>query len=179
MGDGICYLPDFWCPDHGFFLEIKPADLSDAETQKCHLLAKLTKRKVYALIGQPAAPNWDTNWYKTNSAILHDWTETGEGEGFGWDSHHLWCECPVCGKVDIQFDGRSQRIDCHCSTCHLGGSFIHGDKGYNFDSPRLLAAYEAARTYRFEPADDSARAKYSLADNVPSMFGAGARRPTW
>lgn len=70
------------------------------------------------------------------------------------DNFQMWCECPDCGRLGIRFDARSDRLPCKgrklvgmaieqtgigCPT-HGG----NGDKGYNGDSPRLVAAYQAA-----------------------------------
>ena len=34
------------------------------------------------------------------------------------DSYYRWCECPDCGWIGIEFDGRSDRLDCkQCSKC--------------------------------------------------------------
>lgn len=49
-----------------------------------------------------------------------------------------WCECPTCGKLEIRGTGA-----CWCT----------GEPPYpqvQFDSPRLIAAYTAARQARFE-----------------------------
>jgi hypothetical protein len=72
-----------------------------------------------------------------------------EREGFdlfpdsGWDQYHVWCRCPVCGMVGIEFSGEWDRLDCQ-----------HGDgyKGYCPEEcdPIILKAYDAARSARFE-----------------------------
>lgn len=102
----------------------------------------------------------------------------GHTEEAGGDIHHCWCECPDCGAVGIRFDARADRLPCkECDGCaryqedmlHLRGTRApcpthgasggpagckrHGgnlDKGYNGNSPRLLTAYVAARSARFE-----------------------------
>lgn len=55
--------------------------------------------------------------------------------GYVWgDSRYVWTECPACGKVGIEFEGRAGRL-CDC---------LGDDKVRNNLSPRLVRAYEAA-----------------------------------
>lgn len=54
----------------------------------------------------------------------------------GWDDAHFFCECKKCGKIGIEFEGRAERLSCKC---------FSGDKGRNYDSPRILRALNAAR----------------------------------
>lgn len=38
--------------------------------------------------------------------------------GAGWDNQFYWCECPTCGLVGIEFNGRSDRLECkECYYC--------------------------------------------------------------
>jgi hypothetical protein len=143
--DGVAYLPDFFLPDMNCFLEIKPTDPSEEEARKAELLCEHTGKNVYILVGQPSCPCHDTpnQWYGNNSQMhayeYFEWDVPRESS-VGYDHHLLWCECPKCGKIGIEFDGRAERIDCQCGC----------DRRYNFDSPRLVSAYNAARGYRFE-----------------------------
>lgn len=50
------YLPDFSIDTWGIFAEIKPFEPTPGEIQKCRLLARLSKRNVLLLSGQPVAP---------------------------------------------------------------------------------------------------------------------------
>lgn len=59
----------------------------------------------------------------------------------GFDHFYQWCECPECGLLDVQYGGRAARNRCGC---------VPGDRGHNCGSPRLAAAYEAARGARVE-----------------------------
>jgi hypothetical protein len=56
------------------------------------------------------------------------------------DEGHLFCECPRCGKIGIQFEARAGRL-CDC---------FDTDRGHNGLSPNLVRAYQAARGARFE-----------------------------
>jgi hypothetical protein len=51
------------------------------------------------------------------------------------DSFYLWTQCPACGRVGVEFEGRAARL-CDC--------FPDSDRVFNTLSPRLLRAYEAA-----------------------------------
>jgi hypothetical protein len=138
------YLPDFYIPSLDCFLEIKNIPQPLNECDKAAALVKLVGRPVYLFNGPPKAPG-DNNWYVSQGgwALKLDLQHL-ESSVFS-DEHYLWCECESCGAVGIEFDGRSNRISCGCK---FRGH--HEDKGYNYDSPRLLAAYTAAKRERFE-----------------------------
>lgn len=142
--DGLFYLPDFWLPDIEKFLETKPVCPSDEEFEKARRLSDFTNHIVLIMIGQPSCPSFHNAWYGSESCAIFISPKTPSQCG-GVDYHYIWCECPHCHKCDLQFDGRADRIDCDCPGSE------HGDKGYNFDSERLIHAYNLARGYRFEP----------------------------
>lgn len=139
--DGLFYLPDFWLPQTNSYLEIKPERPSAEEMEKAYRLAKFTERRVHIMFGQPESPEVGSS----ESAYLFVWMHDQEGDHPGWDCFHWWCECPRCGRCEIQFNGRADRIACKCPKSP------HGDKGYNYESENLIAAYTQARRYRFEP----------------------------
>lgn len=75
----------------------------------------------------------------------------------GWDNFYGFCICPWCGAVGIEFDGRGGRVCGH--DAHPEGWITYGDdlqfrtyqdKAYTHDHPRIAAAYDAARSARFE-----------------------------
>lgn len=158
LGDAGWYLPDFWLPDQDSWVEIKPEHPSQAEESKASALATSSCKRVFIFFNRMIAPDVNTNWYKNDSALMF------HPEG-GADLHWLWCECPFCGSVGIEFDGRSDRLPCKgCATCfyrpgrcetHLDNPSrtcdrIDGDKGYNSGSRRIVDAYNKARNARFE-----------------------------
>lgn len=51
LEDGSTYLPDFWLPDHGLFIEIKGQPLTDDEGMKCAYLSMATKAEVLVFVG--------------------------------------------------------------------------------------------------------------------------------
>lgn len=141
--DGEYYLPDFYLPHLDLWVEIKPGDPEqwpdhpvfnyledhclDDEYNKCPL------KNFIVIVGNP--------WVEPeNEHTSAGWPYSGYIPG---DCYYRWCECPACGKVGIQFDGRAARI---CGKQCLPDS----DKSYNTHSTRLLSAYQAARGARFE-----------------------------
>lgn len=158
--DEVLYLPDFWLPNQESWVEIKGQMPSEDESRKCALLASSTEKMVYLFY--PTIPNDPGHW-DTDSA------EAFFPEG-SWDNAYAWCICQDCGTLGIQFNGRSDRLPCKmchgCAErvtdngialteddCCLGKCPRHGgnlDKGYTYDHPKLLLAYDAARMARFE-----------------------------
>lgn len=132
LGEAGWYLPDFWLPSLRCFIEIKPRDVCDGN--KAAALAELGNHEVYVMCGMPG-PDRD---YVANSYEGFYYTECGE------DFPYYWCECPRCGAIGIQFDGRAER-NHHSPSCTLDDRHYH-----NTDSPRLLSAYARARSARFE-----------------------------
>lgn len=129
--DGLFYLPDFWLPKLQSHLEIKPEHPSTEEADKAERLARHTSKPVYVFWGNPELPGFGNNEDGDSGEIYHE----------GYDSQHWWCECPKCGFVGIEFNGRCERLACGCQKVER----------YNYDSPKLQAAYARAKGYRFEP----------------------------
>lgn len=57
LGNGQCYLPDFWMPDLECWLEVKPEDPTPDEWNKCELLGQGTGRAVVIVWGMPEKGN--------------------------------------------------------------------------------------------------------------------------
>lgn len=127
------YLPDFWLPSLGVWIEIKPTDPGHgAELQLCEELAAGTHKSVLLFFGEVNPPNDEP--YSSAYWI-------GGPDCTDMDYH--WCVCLRCGKLGVQYQGRGNRI-CR-EKCHAK----YDDKGYSAHHPRILAAYEAARVARF------------------------------
>ncbi len=130
------YLPDFWLPKQQCWIEIKGQSPTEQEETLSQQLSQVTGRRAFIFWGEiPADPTQSQN----DGAY-----DLSNG---GWDNFQMWCECSNCGMLDIQFDGRSDRLNCKASGCSRS---THGDKGYSADSEKLLHAYAAARSARFE-----------------------------
>lgn len=138
------YLPDFWLPDFYYWIEIKGQEPIESERDKASALAVETDHPVFLFYGEiPADP---TDYLNDNA-----WKFFHDGSG---DTQYTWCQCPYCGKLGIEYNGRSDRLSCHhIDSCPRSP---HGDKGYSVDTPRLLAAYTAARSARFEHGEKGA-----------------------
>jgi len=130
--DGVRYLPDFYLKLQDVFLEIKPKYPTNDEEKKARLLAEFTKKQVFILFSDFKIPD---HFDESDSAIML--IENG------WDNMYWWCQCPHCKRTEIQFNGRADRIKCGCPKSD------HGDKGYNYSTPELEAAYVLAKSYRF------------------------------
>lgn len=136
LDDNLYYLPDFYLPELDVYIEIKPVYPTKEEEIKASRLATVTGKDVYIFYGQPENPD---NTGEESAFIFSPNLENKDG---GWhDNRHWWCECELCHKVGIEYEGRGDRIKCGC--------FKKGDKGYNFNSDRLISAYNKAKSYRF------------------------------
>jgi hypothetical protein len=65
-----------------------------------------------------------------------------------WDEEHFWCECPICGAIGIEFEGRGHRLPCACPK--------PDDKGHSRDAHRLMAAYNSSQYGFHVPPTESA-----------------------
>lgn len=146
------YLPDLYLPALGLRIEVKPSTphLIDPEGVKrwqryAGELALNSDRERTAMFVGPI-PDPDTvdemgpprpyEWYEQKIVMLGDW-------------HTAWCACPSGDHFDIQFQARGGRITCGCPR-------ILGDGYRTGNDPRLLNAYAAARTARFEHGEAAA-----------------------
>lgn len=136
LGDGMRYLPDFWLPEQRCWIEIKGQAPTEEEQDKAARLNEATDHPVFIFWGAIECPDGSYTPSHDSAFMLCG----------GWDSTHWWCECPVCGSLGIEFEGRSARLPCRC----LRKIDPHDDRGHNYDSLRLKTAYEAARQVRFE-----------------------------
>jgi len=139
---GISYLPDFFIPHMDSFLEIKNPVMAESGRAKAEALAMASKKKVFLICSAPKVPDHDGKGAEVFERIENE---------CGWDHPYLWCECPGCLRCELQFDGRADRIACRCQKSK------HGDKGYNFASPRLIHAHQKASGFRFDGSDFSPR----------------------
>ena len=137
----IRYLPDFFLPELDCWLEVKGVYPTELEKNKAGLLAVATNKRVYIAYGQIEPPG---DIWESDSIIAID---SSGACGIWSDYQYYFCECSNCGAIGIQFNGRSDRLPCKKNGCPKSP---HGDKGYNFESPRLMQAYQSAMSARFE-----------------------------
>lgn len=146
------YLPDFWLPELEYSIEIKPSPPTEIEQAKLASVGKYLDAKGAFIATEPIKAIhsiWDkpTNFYQV-------WPF--------WDCDYRWCVCSDCGRFEIKFEGRSDRMSCKCcAKCHYGVEHEcsksggcrrseHGDKGYADNDPVLARAYARATMARFE-----------------------------
>ena len=137
--DGVPYLPDFFLPKVGVFFEVKgPDDWRSVEplaVTKAKLLARQSGHRVVVMAGEIPYPHPGTADFRENAVVFFP-----KGDE---DTPYWLCECWMCGQLGVEFEGRSDRLLCGCA--QLAG--ITKARGYS--TPRLIAAYEAARSARF------------------------------
>lgn len=142
------YLPDFRL--HGLggdgegkpyvWFEVKP-DTDEASDPRWGELAMdapvlvafgMPPANADILIGCPRQNGWIELWVSFDDPI--------GGVGAAWDSDRAFCACPMCGRIGIAFSGRGERV------CPHGGD----EDRETYNDPRIIAAYVAARSARFE-----------------------------
>ena len=135
LSNGQRYLPDFFIDGIGW-IEIKPtADLDDGKWLTfCEDSGKEDGFRAYRITGDIPDPRFDG--LPDNLTI--DASIGGMYGGIN-DGNYAICRCASCGKIGIEFDGRSERICRHSE----------GDKGRTSDSAQLKTAYIAGRSWRF------------------------------
>jgi hypothetical protein len=168
------YLPDFFLPDQNYWIEVKPDNFSTNDQDAYRKLAYVgaaTEARGLLVAGEPyhnvvmggfqsymAAGSACDQWWVVDTYPRKEGDEMDRGGQM--DGPYLFCVCPLCDKIGIEFDGRGERI---CGeTCKpkrtreealaldLWGGLYHGDKAYSGDHPKIVAAAEAARSARFE-----------------------------
>lgn len=81
LSDGTLYLPDFYLPEFGYFVEVKAEEFSKLERMKCELLAK--EKPVILLTGIPDPKTYYTKLYEIDGRIFT------EGFSFGLEKIYL------------------------------------------------------------------------------------------
>lgn len=137
--NGEWYLPDFYLPELGYWIEVKPGKpyLENDWPGPGKQVYGLDERNGYVLYGVPGF------WRSDCGGIGFEY------EAFpAWDNGYLWCVCPDCGRVGLQFEGRSDRLPCKANGCprHSGNQ----DRAHTAEDRRILMALLAARQARFE-----------------------------
>jgi hypothetical protein len=167
--DGIRYLPDFYLPKLKCWLEIKPDAPTNDEREKAIRLCLAKDEPVVIFAGE----SWSdivgyqfTSWpdetkdsltekVMSNKKAVHHWitpteciTYSTHNKPLGWmtffDIHRgyawslaQWHECTQCHDITLF---AVAAVPCRCETAKYG----------DHETPRLVAAYTAARQARFE-----------------------------
>lgn len=140
------YLPDFYLPSLETWFEVKGQfEFGDNAELLATELSDMTKKRVIILAGDIPRPS-GLGTFKDDNYLMVQSCPDGS---FAWDIQYWWCVCPVCLRPGITFNGRGARV---CGSC------VEGDKSYTYDHPIIVAAYEAARSARFEFGESGAAA---------------------
>jgi hypothetical protein len=160
--------------DRGWLAVVTPAD-GPSLTEEAELTWLAQQRPVAVLVGGPSDPARvicsgfsprTGAWYEEGAVTVYAPGEPAWGHCF-CDSGYFFCECPGCGLVGIEFDGRADRLLWPPSCPRPRG----GDRGHNADSPRLLRAYAVARAARYVPPPAGERFRRALLDDLAAEVG--------
>jgi len=147
LPSGRGYLPDFYLHGPDIWIEIKPKT-----TGISGINHKNPEWEFFAPadcpdggLGMPGGCVFGVPGGIPSEDVVDD---RGSYWGCTWgDFPYFFCECPECGSIGFQFDGRSGR-NKHSDDCPNGGG--RGHKAYNSNSQRIQKAAEAALGARFE-----------------------------
>jgi hypothetical protein len=149
LPDGTRYLPDFYMPEQDLWLEIKGDPGDDRGQEKFFKFAEHARAVMF--VGNIPDPRQVEEYGPRGLCCGH----------FSGDHDYAWCVCPECGRFGIEFDARGARV-CGGVGTYLGvtrgercGRAV-GDKSYSGNDPRILDAYAAARSARFEHGEKGA-----------------------
>jgi hypothetical protein len=144
LSDGGFYLPDFrlLLPRDGgegvLWAEVKPEGVPVPAFERFIADSPNSRGAILRSIPDPNR----LGDFETEGEVLSQFYDDIEANKSvaGWDNHHCFCICPSCGVIGYEFEGRVDRVG-HCrADCKHGA----------LDHPRLLEAYTAARSARFE-----------------------------
>lgn len=176
---GVWYLPDFYLPDSYLWVEVKAAaPLSDKDGDKVLRFSKAldepspeqTRDRIIVLYGEPYR---DMNGEQSYSVGEH-WGDNPFAPGILY-ARRTFIDCVVCNHVQVESEPQYSHGDISymCQCCDYGPcrggtddasrarwhawfskgmiyAPAHCDPAY---TPRLRAAYVAARSARFEHGD--------------------------
>lgn len=131
--DGTYYLPDFYLPEIGIWLEKKGTVRGQVEStlRKAMLLSLASRQTVLLFVGDVS--------YETGAlAFFSDRDESR------YDGPVYWIECPECHRL-----GYGDTQHCRCLFCGVQRRVASRRAMQMRTTPRLLQAYTAARSARF------------------------------
>jgi len=133
LGDAGWYLPDFWLPQIKLWVEIKPDEPGPRAINKAIALVQQSRQWASIYYGQFGQGTRLKLFYLTDPSVPHDqFPEV------------IWVECDGCGGLSVVALPYSTDEFCrpNCGS-NCGGRL-------RADGPRILDAYIAARSARFE-----------------------------
>ena len=141
------YLPDFWLPDLHYWIEVKPAVISDYGTLLCPPDGKLVYELQSVNGGQGFILAGAPGYYRSPYGALEL-----EYQAFpAYDTDYLWCVCPDCRSLGLEFEGRSDRLPCKRNGCPTHDS--NHDRTHTYTDREILGALNLAKHARFEHGD--------------------------
>lgn len=144
LGPAGWYLPDFWlpgvydrhCQKPGIWIEIKPEEFTQAESDRCGGLSVATGSPVFEMWGLPT--EHEGVWWSMSPDPSGPEVVNGIRASGGWDNGMVWHKCDVCGTCKIEFD--NDYHDCPKNPRHACTQW----------HPDIKRAADAARSARFE-----------------------------
>lgn len=129
LGEAGWYLPDFWLPEFGCFVEIKGAECSDEDASKCRALHEQSGHPVFIAKGQIG----DHAWQEFGAYIIDTPVPADQL------CHHTTIAgnlvCPVCGNEYVRFGAPTEigtdiiKIPLDCEEWHWGQLRLVVSKG--------------------------------------------------
>jgi hypothetical protein len=144
-GRDAFYLPDFLLFSPYSWVEVKPTEPTEVETERAFRLAKATDRPVVIVCGPPWCDEGTSGYNGGQSGYMI-------AENF-WDNCYMLTLCGKCGCAGWCFERRYDRLPCFCE----------GTEKYLGGEAQVRSAYLAARGARFEHGETGA-----MGPGVPS-----------
>lgn len=145
LGKAGWYLPDFWLPERDWWVEIKPGPLSREEWLKIEALCQQCQKTVLLIQGEPYEKMYRIQKFIPCGSDPDDEPEVLED--------NIFVQCLRCSFIGVE-----SRV-CHypdepeyqpVPPYGMQYGICHNEGSGNAISDSLLAAYEAARSARFE-----------------------------
>lgn len=144
--DGLRYLPDFWLPEYGHFVEVKGSPPSGIELQKARRLAQLSEKPVLLLHGQVGPEVKGLAFLPSSSR---------RGSSGTILEFRTWAICGECGLICMMLAPPPDLVEevqsvVRCQNASCGGRILEPASSPDPRAGALLAAYGAARSARFD-----------------------------
>lgn len=114
---GEWYLPDFYLPDLGYWIEVKPGLPDEAALRKAYLFnyglardSATSQQRAFVLYGDIPWP-----YPKEGNIVGYSSSHQAEGDPSLWDL--CWQACPTCQRLTI---GQINTMTCHGCAEELG-----------------------------------------------------------
>ena len=115
LHDDSKYLPDFFLPNvrGGMWIEVKPAGFPEGKLaeKKLEMLCSVTDKSGMIVAGDPIVNIDFAEFNQSNGEYYPAWWiclrqdfEGGSGDYAICDGPYIFCLCPWCGKIGIEFD---------------------------------------------------------------------------